>query len=234
MTAATENKQLPRMVYGLRRHMRLAAYNNDLVVLDLQMDRFHVIQNIDREALDLFSDGQLSSTHPLISSLLKLKAIEPSEFPPNIDLRNSFTGFFEARWMLPIVESTNVRMAAFMRAAVYVLHAAYAIKRTGMSSFLKQTSPIQIPPSPSSDKTDFIVRSAINALNKAFCLDFSGNRCLTYSLALRDILLPNIAAKVVIGIRTRPFLSHAWVEVNNWPVGEVETIRSQLSVIAEF
>ncbi|MFY1779738.1 lasso peptide biosynthesis B2 protein [Escherichia coli] len=47
------------------------------------------------------------------------------------------------------------------------------------------------------------------------------------------LLSRKICATLVIGVRTRPFYSHAWVEVNNTVISDDPDLRKKTSVILE-
>ena len=72
-------------------------------------------------------------------------------------------------------------------------------------------------------------------LNRAFIVDFSSNKCLAYSLAL--CLMARRAghdARLIVGVRTRPFASHAWVEHDREVLNDDPDLRRKLAVILEL
>lgn len=71
-----------------------------------------------------------------------------------------------------------------------------------------------------------------NAMTLAACLYVKPVRCLQHSLCLAKLLrVFGIQAQVVIGYRARPFLSHAWVEVDAQALNETRNYATKLQVL---
>ncbi|WP_404406967.1 lasso peptide biosynthesis B2 protein [Pelagibacterium halotolerans] len=78
------------------------------------------------------------------------------------------------------------------------------------------------------------IAELVSAISKVFLFDISGNKCLAFSYILcRQARRAGIDARLIIGVRTRPFFSHAWVEVNRQVVNDDPDLRKKLSVILE-
>ena len=72
----------------------------------------------------------------------------------------------------------------------------------------------------------------LGAFNSACMVYFHSVRCLQRSAALTFLLrLHGIPAKLIVGCRSMPFYSHAWVEVNGEVVNDRSNMRTILSVI---
>ncbi|MBN3789099.1 lasso peptide biosynthesis B2 protein [Burkholderia sp. Ac-20353] len=135
--------------------------------------------------------------------------------------------------MMPLtrhVPATVVGIAASL-AALY--RATVMIKLGGFRRIVSIRKGVPSMVSGSMD-VDGAVQAAMGNLNRVFACDVSGNRCLTYSLALALLLrrkIPNVT--LVVGVRTRPFFSHAWVEVDGTVVNDAADLRKNLAVILE-
>jgi len=74
-----------------------------------------------------------------------------------------------------------------------------------------------------------------NAVNWAYRFDLSGNQCLSNSLAVKIMLdTSGHSASLIVGARTRPFRSHAWVVSDGKIMNEDENIESSLVMMATF
>lgn len=72
-------------------------------------------------------------------------------------------------------------------------------------------------------------------LNFGFGFDSSGRKCLAYSYTLaRMARCIGIPARLVIGVITKPFFSHAWVEYQHKVINDDPLLRQKLSVIVEI
>ena len=71
-----------------------------------------------------------------------------------------------------------------------------------------------------------------NAVATATCLYWKPVMCLQRSVcAARLLRARGVAARLVIGYRPAPFLSHAWVEVDGRVVNDSPVYRQRLSVL---
>lgn len=80
-----------------------------------------------------------------------------------------------------------------------------------------------------------IINRTISTLNNAYYLFSKKNNCLIYSFALITLLnRMGVVENLILGVRTRPFFSHAWVECNGNIINDDVKLCGKLSVIMEL
>ncbi|MFA1676900.1 lasso peptide biosynthesis B2 protein [Rhizobium mongolense] len=218
------------MVYTLKKHLRAASCNEDIVILDLQTDRFHILNDVSAERMN----SAMNAEDPALAEALhEAGLIEHSDTTMSVTPRRT-NGFFEQRWMTPIVNATCSWKDKLL-AGSEVVRTNRKLKRATMDEILfeiRRTPPVQVS-TPQSEGSRRLA-SLMAALNVAFGFDRTGNQCLAYSYSLARMARKlGIPASLVIGVRTKPFLSHAWVECGNEVVNDDPLLREKLSVIAE-
>lgn len=78
-------------------------------------------------------------------------------------------------------------------------------------------------------------REIRSAMDRALALYWKPVLCLQRSVAEARLLRKcGHDSKVVIGCRTNPFLSHAWVEINGRAVNDSPAYRQELSVLMQL
>ncbi|WP_350019324.1 lasso peptide biosynthesis B2 protein (plasmid) [Rhizobium sp. ZPR4] len=195
--------------------------------MDLKTDQFHILADLTAERLNLAMKGEDIA---LAQALEDAGIVEPSdEFTPVLLHRTN--GFFEQRWMAPLVDATCALKDKLFATAV-VARTNWKLKRSSMADILgdlaARPSDIKLP-------HDGVQRLAVlmRALNSAFAFDRTRNQCLAYSYSLVWMARrQGIPASLVIGVRTKPFFSHAWVEYGNEVINDDEKLREKLSTIA--
>ena len=225
------------MPFEFQAHIRVASCERDLVVLNLRADTYQVVMDIDPVELNAALGCRSNETDaPVLRTLRELGVLRECASTYDQIVPTKLSGFFEQRWMTPIVGASAggiLGLASF----VEVLRSAWAVKRItlgGIAGHLMKRDQVDLGSAGSSEVHFEQMGRLMRALNRAFVWDFSGNRCLTYSYALvRLARRLGIPAKLVIGVRTRPFFSHAWVELHGQVVSDIHTLRQSLSVILE-
>jgi hypothetical protein len=217
------------MSYAFKTSFRAASFNSDVVVLDLSTDRFHILNEVTSERLNSALRGENA---PLAEALQSAGYIELSEaptcIPPHVPM-----GMFEVRWMMPIVDAAPTWKERF-EAAIEVLKTNRDLKHASMHDVFRGIRRAQSASVLETQDRGFKLNALIAALNKAFALDRTGNKCLAYSYSLVRLLRrAGISATLVIGVRTKPFVSHAWVECDDEVIGDDRCLRAKLSVIME-
>ncbi|HFT1963516.1 TPA: lasso peptide biosynthesis B2 protein [Enterobacter ludwigii] len=207
--------------------LKITCFNKDLVVLDLLKDEYTVLEN----TADSFLTFQISS--PDVEAFLKG---EKNCRYLQADSHNDPESFLDVRWMKPRVRIKHISALARISALRAMLHCRRALNRGGLMVLKRQFSEsqttgyeIKITP-----EVDIRIKKEIAALNSVFDLIDHENPCLVYSCALKQRLISRkIGATLVIGVRTRPFYSHAWVEVGSTVVSDDPDLRKKTSVILE-
>ncbi|WP_192886500.1 lasso peptide biosynthesis B2 protein [Agrobacterium sp. LAD9] len=195
--------------------------------MDLQTDQFHILNDISAERLNLAMEGEDTT---LAQALEDAGLIEHSEAFTPISLHQT-SGFFEQRWMAPLVNST-CSWKDKLFATIVVVRTNWKLKRSSMADILREMA---ATPSAAGYPLKGGTRLAelMSALNAAFAFDRTRNQCLAYSYSLAWMARrQGIRAELVIGVRTKPFFSHAWIEYGNQAVNDDSMLREKLSVIA--
>lgn len=224
------------MPFHFKSHIRAASCERDLVVLNLQTDTYQVVMDIDSAELNAALGASLGERATLILRILRdIGAVQESVSTYDQVVPVTLSGFYEQRWMLPAVDGADAGICRF-RSLVEVLRSAWMMKRTTLGRIAEHLSRCGEVKTAGMERQIQLEQMAglVRSLNRAFMWDLSGNRCLAYSYALvrlaRRLGMP---AKLVVGVRTRPFLSHAWVELHGEIVSDTPTLRRSLAIILE-
>lgn len=82
---------------------------------------------------------------------------------------------------------------------------------------------------------DSVLNKLNNIIGSIMRLYDLPNPCLIYSFIMTYMLIEQgYDARIIIGVRTAPFFSHAWVEINGIVYGDDANLRNKLSVIMEI
>jgi len=207
--------------------LRIACFNKDLVVLDLLQDEYTVLEN----SADSFLTFKIPD--PDVEAFLNG---EKNCHYLHTDNHNDPESFLDVRWMKPQVTITSSPALARISALRAILYCRKSLRRGGMMAVKRNFSEIQTTGYETEITPEVSVRikEEIAALNSVFDLIAHDNPCLVYSYALKQRLFARkICATLVIGVRTRPFYSHAWVEVDNTVISDDPDLRKKTSVILE-
>ncbi|RQS61217.1 lasso peptide biosynthesis B2 protein [Burkholderia sp. Bp8963] len=223
------------MRYALSQHARLAYYEDDLIILTIYDNRFHLIKDISRDAVDALFEPMAGQRGSGLRDALRIMGVleescDRADTPP-AGLRPQ--SYVEQRWMMPLTRHAPATFLGIAASLAALYRATLMIKLGGFRRIVSmRKGAARMAPGPID--VDGIVQASMANLNRVFACDVSGNRCLTYSLALTLLLRRKISNVVlVVGVRTRPFFSHAWVEVDGRVVSDAVDLRKNLAVILE-
>jgi hypothetical protein len=188
------------MTYTFRKFFRAASFNNDTVLLDLRTDRFHILNEVPAERLNLALRGE---DVPLSEALHQAGYIKPSDraasIPPHVP-----RGMFEQRWMMPLVDTVPSWRERF-EAAREVLRTNRDLKHASMHDVFYEIRKTRVVSASPDQDRQFKLKALMSALNKAFGLDRTGNQCLAYSYSLARLARrAGISASLVVAVRTKP------------------------------
>lgn len=218
------------MAFRFKPHIRVTGCGKDVVVLDLQADKFHILPNTDAATINTAMHGM---NQDLAASLLEYGFIQGASAPETVPSTIP-DGFFEQRWMLPLaqqVPSTREKLSAFREVALTNV----TLRRARLQDVLNNVSTVSIAPIDDLHQTNTSIKvdRLMAALNLAFSVDLTGNKCLAYSYNLVRLARHyGIPARLVIGVRTNPFFSHAWAELHETVMNDDPHLRSKLAPIA--
>lgn len=122
-----------------------------------------------------------------------------------------------------------------MKYAWLVLNALYELARYDIigafrkSAGLRRLNSQPTTPEPNNHE---VVLATCRAVSLAACLYWRPVLCLQRSVCIVRLLRKHgVIARLVIGYRTVPFFSHAWVEVNGRIVNDSPTYQARLQVL---
>ncbi|MEN4834132.1 lasso peptide biosynthesis B2 protein [Pantoea vagans] len=202
---------------------RYAVYNNDVVILDIYNDKFSFIE----DAVTEYSSFQLDHDAAV---LLK------SQF--NLTTQSFVSGlnnddYFDVRWIKPESTNKNPRHSQKALTLLFLYKLISCINKEGFKYIIRGKNRLEISRRMNCNIDDAI-DSTFTKINSVFNYFDLKNPCLVYSYAASLLLAKQgYDSKVVVGVRTRPFISHAWLEVDGLVVGDDKDLRDKLSVILE-
>ncbi|WP_336296443.1 lasso peptide biosynthesis B2 protein [Cronobacter dublinensis] len=212
---------------------RLALYNHDLVILDIESDAFSVISDVTENIS--YSSEYMELIHFLADRFLCYSVPEllPSE--------SNYGSFLEIRWLRPLSDYTCKGLLHRLQSYLVIRKCKRLVDKGGYSEIvheidrIKKRTRAKAVENQSARYEHSRVSKAISFVNLSFNMFTIENPCLVYSVALASCLLTDgVEARIVIGVRTAPFFSHAWVEVDGKVVGDDPELRSKLCVIMEI
>lgn len=211
----------------------------DIVVLNIGNNKYNIIRSVPHilysRLFSGFSDSDIEVCQ-LASALTAIDAISLKVFPgdriPN-PVSCLYTGYVDPDWRLPLSTPHNTSFFELLYCATKILSAGLGIRLRGFDSVTTYLNRRRAIGTASASVAPSIDRF-IDLVNQAFIFDVSGNKCLTYSTVLCEFLRNyRYNAKLIVGVRTRPFMRHAWVEVENKIVNDDPHLRDKLSIILE-
>lgn len=210
----------------------LAVYLNDLIILDVEKDKFYLIEDVNVNNKFYCLISRLKDEFPFIYDLNFMKDIN------FLNKENIQGDFLDERWFLPkfnIQEPFNrIKFIHKFSIVFLILKCNYLLKKKGMLGIINYINNIKRK-SVITKFSESDVKSIINYLSDCFIVNNIKSNCISYSFCLTSILLKmGLNCKFLIGVRTRPFYSHAWVEINNVVINDDKDIRKKLSVILEI
>jgi hypothetical protein len=214
-------------MFAFAKNIYCTSASEDIVILNGNTDKYHVINDVTADQFNRILNG---SDREAAAQLTEFGLIVPS---PNagIVVSQSTIGFFDHRWMKPIV-SARPRWADTTTAMIETARTAAMMRRLTLSGMISDVETSCLFPTISHDPLERI-QDLIAALNVASLFGSSG-KCLPYSHTLTRLgKKRGIPLSMVIGVRTRPFFSHAWVEFEGRVISDDPDLRKKLAVIAE-
>jgi hypothetical protein len=214
----------------LKNNKKFAIYNSDIVVLDLLYDNFSMILNIDEDNIIkkiedftvLYADFLYEAN--ILEKINILKIEGDSE------------EFLEERWMLPTFEGNYLppKVLEKLKTIYTLAKCSRIVNAKGLIGIIRAIEDVKSKFSSPLAVNETLAKNAMHMITKFYFLSKNNSNCLTYSFCLVYILLKlGLQANLVIGVRTRPFYSHAWVEHNRKILNDDARLREKLSVILE-
>lgn len=207
-------------------NIKLCYFNDDAVILNVIQDEFFVVENgaclmktecRDAQILELLGNNFC------ITEVPSLRAEKDD-------------GYFEVRWMKPLFTRKKVSPVAWIRFFFKMKSLVRLVDKGGVAAVKNAISALRENMSVISDKPGQQMMDEFNSLISSVMRFYRfENPCLIYSFIMTHMLLEHgYNARIAIGVRTEPFFSHAWVEINGEVYGDDRALRKKLSVIMEI
>ncbi|WP_427998848.1 lasso peptide biosynthesis B2 protein [Achromobacter sp.] len=204
-----------------------------MVILDIAANRFSIIPDIVLERVNIFLESKGTEDRALSSALEADGLLDKVLQFPGILTTQSSEGLLEVRWTTPTVSPCQKSIPLLFKTVVALWKAGWLLKFRGFEGVVKTLLATPVTTHAPRKKRSTLAE-LMDHINKTFILDFSSNRCLSYALTLcllgRKLGYP---VTLVVGTRTRPFFSHAWVELDGIPINDDASLRKKLAVIME-
>lgn len=230
----TRGKAMPQgNSAGGASELAFGHFREDLIALDLQENRFSIIPDLPLARINAFlaTRGQ---DDPILASALKEHGLLEKALLFRGELStHANEGLFEARWTTPAAQVSRYEPILLQMSVITLWRAGITLKFGGYAGVVRSLKNTQLDSMATLAPAN--LQRLMAHLNRAFIADFSNNKCLAYSLAL--CLLARRAghnARLIVGVRTRPFASHAWVEYGEEVVNDAPDLRRKLAVILEL
>jgi hypothetical protein len=207
-------------------NLKICTYNSDVIVLDILSDEFSIIENC---LPDSEKKTENQTIFDILSENFNVKEIHKLNIIPS-------DGYFEIRWMMPFYKRKKINI---VKKIFFYLKARKIIKNVERHGFIGVEKSLYSlrkkrklnPVMPDTMTTD-IINTLISHSMRFFQCE---NPCLIYSYMMVQMLIKcGFDAKIVVGVRTKPFYSHAWVEIAGGVIGDDSELRKKLSVIMEI
>ncbi len=208
--------------------------NNHLILLDLMNDDFSILSKeqtkilimaFEESSWDINDEGLVQSanldndksefTRFMISKNVISTHLSTSKQKINISQKyiNSFLS-----WKIPKFKLKNISLFYFILAIRSIFDAKKLRKRDGFLSIVENINKNKRHLYQTESSVD--INRLVDSYNFATNFFYSATRCLEWSAGLTFMLQKlNVKANFIVGIQTHPFISHAWVEINNVPIG---------------
>lgn len=214
-------------MFVLNDNFKICQYSDDIVILDITNDSYSILENVNSKLICDIDISIRENFHQLIEEgVLINSAIQKAE-----TMRRDY---LEERWIKPAIKNAKTNISQLVKTYVKIKTCEYTLSKKGFSGVLHslQRARHNIKYKPNDE---FINEHVMHHLNEAYPYSNNNSNCLTYSFCLASILTTrNINAKLIVGVRTRPFYSHAWVEVDGNVINDDAELRNKLSVIWEI
>lgn len=206
----------------------LTSYDRDLVILDVLNDEFSLVPG----AGELLEDKEtLLRAYPQLSDYFE------NEYFIGSITGNKNDSFLEERWFLPEPDRTSYKLNLLKRLVLLskILYYSKNIEKNGMGWIFRREHNKNCGDRLRSRDEEYLIREELSRVSIMFLMNIFKADCLTYSYTLKKMLnARHVDARLVIGVRTQPFYSHSWVEVDGKIVNDDPFLRDKLSVIAEI
>lgn len=206
-------------MFNFKNRTHFTIFKDDLIIIDTDEDSFYIINDVDYEKFIQNQPSELSEF------LHELGLVSDAKY-----LTDNRDGYYEVRW-LPRKYNTALKNPFLLLKTMHVMFSLRKImENTGFRGLIYKLNTINKKGGWQRYQNEEIM-DCVNFLMPFFFVD---NPCLFYAFVLTYLLKnKGICSNLVVGVKTRPFISHAWVEIEGSVVGDDAELRNKLSVIME-
>lgn len=204
-------------MYNMSHYLRFSIYRNDLVIIDISNDEFFIINDIESEDINKLT-------------LIEEELLDAGLIQSLTPLRESSENFYDERWLPRKALLHKINPLLLLKTYCVFLNCKKNLDSNGYYGLTYNLKNVKKNKRWNTIRPD----SIINCLNFIMPFIHCENPCLIYSYVLVTMLRKSIGkGTLVVGVRTRPFISHAWVELDGKIISENINLRDKLSVIME-
>lgn len=205
-------------MFNMTHYLSFSIYKNDLVVIDINNDEFFIMNDINHENINRLTDIE----EELLAAGL-IQSLTP--------ISDNNENFYDERWLPRKAELHRINPFLLLKAYSIFLKCKKNLDRNGYYGIIYNLNNIK-----KNDRWDkYSPEAIINCLNFIMPFIHCENPCLIYSYVLVTMLRKATGkGTLVVGVRTRPFISHAWVEFDGEIISDNVYLRDKLSVIMEI
>ncbi|HBQ5629562.1 TPA: lasso peptide biosynthesis B2 protein [Klebsiella pneumoniae] len=204
-------------MFNMNHYLRFSIYKNDLVIIDINNDEFFIMNDVNHENIRLLTDVE----EELLAAEL-IQSLTP------IDGNNE--NFYDERWLPRKASLRKINPILLLKAYSVFVKCKKNLDSNGYYGVIYNLQNIK----KNYRWYKYSPEDIINCLNFIMPFKHCENPCLIYSYALVTMLRKATGkGTLVVGVRTRPFISHAWVELDGEIISDNVYLRDKLSVIME-
>lgn len=217
------------MYYTLPHNIRVASFQNDSIFLDITKDKYWIVEGLTASGLnELFTEEAERCSASLLGSVSFIELIRTNHKPNTINFKQfDPAGFLDERWS-PSKNRPSITESFFWQAPFAIMNAGRLLKNYGINAIAKAATDKK----PDCHIPHQDVHNAMNSIGYWFFLDRTDNKCLAHAVSAK-LLMRKFGSrlKIAVGVRTRPFLSHAWLELDGKVIADDSSLPNKLSTI---
>lgn len=204
----------------------VCIYMGDIIVLDLSNDDFYFFET---------NEGEIINSNTISRALASFGEYEISFLNLTDIHKVEKTHILEERWSPKTSSCNKDRGVMFILKLIW-----YGFKLKKISKriikdkwdfILNEKPALKIK---TEEDKELIKDFYLLLLRKMFFFNNNKTDCLTTSVALQHFLAKKgINGILVVGVKTKPFFAHAWIEVDGIIINDDINLRQSLSVILE-
>lgn len=208
------------------RNIAACIYNCDIIFLDLNNDDYYLIESNDHE---IINEKTIKENLACLGEyeFLYLNLTDAYQ------IKKTFT--LEERWSAKKPSRNLNRVFPFVFKTIWYSFKLNRISRQVIKNkwhFILNRKPTVKKRKIENKKP--IINYYLWIMRKIFYFNNEKTDCLTTSVALQHFLAKKgISGVLVLGVKSRPFFAHAWIEVDGEIINDDINLRKLLSVILE-